>query len=69
MGSGTVAAEKHRLRVDIVKIKTPNKDLYVDVIRVVGYTASCPCGWRSTRRDTYGEARLDSVCHLAEQDA
>lgn len=69
MGSAAVTAERHQLRVDVVKIRTPSADLHVDVLRVVGYQGSCPCGWRSTTLKTYAEARIASRAHLALQDA
>lgn len=53
----------HRLTVKPVRLRERNPNLAADVLRVVGYRASCSCGWRSPVRPTVRAARAELSAH------
>jgi hypothetical protein len=55
-----------KAHVAVIRRRRHDPDLGVDVLDVVGYRASCSCGDRGPRRDTYGEARADRNAHRDE---
>jgi hypothetical protein len=52
--------------VSPVRVRHHDDDLGVDVVRVVGYRGRCPCGWRTATRDTYNQARRETLQHKRE---
>ena len=56
----------HKIDVRTVRLIQHDGELRVDVLRGVGYRADCSCGWRSSRRDTFGKAREDGRQHRVD---
>jgi hypothetical protein len=46
-----------------VRVTRWDDALEAHVVRVVGYRASCPCGWQSPTRPKYADARRELLEH------
>jgi len=57
---------RHRVRVVPVRLRDRPDGLGCDRLRVVGYRATCECGWRGTTESTVTVARLQVAIHAAQ---
>jgi hypothetical protein len=46
-----------------VRVRVEDATLHCEVQRVIGYRATCGCGWRGPHRADYGLARSDANLH------
>lgn len=53
-------------QVTPVKVRAFDSALDVDVLRVVGYRGRCPCEWSTPVRESYDEARRETLKHKRE---
>jgi hypothetical protein len=49
-----------------VRLKLHDSGLAVDVLRTIGYSARCACGWEGKIRRNHAAARADGRDHLAD---
>lgn len=58
----------HAVSVIPVKVRNRDDSLTVDVSRVIGYKATCRCGWASRIRSRYSEAVSDAKEHRLDNE-
>jgi hypothetical protein len=56
----------HSVVVRPVRVHRVDATLYTNVVSVVGYRAFCSCGWRSAKRRSMAEARIEGRGHREE---
>lgn len=55
------------MTVTAVKLRQHDAAMHADVLRVVGYRASCRwCAWIGSVRKSYADARVDVAEHACE---
>jgi hypothetical protein len=59
----------HHVKVVPVRVRRYDAELDCDKSRIVGYRATCSCGWRGTVRPTVRGARADHREHVASVPA
>lgn len=55
---------QHKATVAPIRIHYLDESSQVNVLRTVGYRASCSCGWEGGNRREWTTARADRIEHL-----